>query len=113
VIKENKIKKLKSIKMGNQPSNGDKSNSNDNSQSKLNFDKNELKMLYRNFVRIDKDQSGNIEPNEFLNVPELADNPIVHRLITVFDKNNDGKISFYEFVNGLSVLTQAGTDYYF
>ena len=95
--------------MGNQPMNGEKSNTNSSTeQTNISFDKNELKMLYRNFLKLDRDHSGQIEPHEFFDVPELKENPIVQRIITVFDKNNDGKISFYEFVNGLSVLTNAG-----
>jgi len=76
--------------------------------SGLKFDKNELKVLYKNFVKLDQDHSGLIEPNEFFDVPELQDNPIVQRIINVFDKNHDGKISFYEFVSGLSLLTISG-----
>jgi serine/threonine-protein phosphatase 2B regulatory subunit len=74
----------------------------------INFDKKELKILYKNFIKLDQDHSGTIEPNEFFDVPELQDNPIVQRIISVFDKNNDGKISFYEFVTGLSTLTDSG-----
>lgn len=94
--------------MGNQPINGEKGKSSDNNQNSFIFDKNELKMLYKNFVKLDRDHSGQIEPHEFFDVPELKENPIVQRIITVFDKNNDGKISFYEFVNGLSILTNSG-----
>lgn len=94
--------------MGNQPTNGEKADSSDNTHGGLIFDKSELKLLYKNFVKLDRDHSGQIEPHEFFDVPELKENPIVQRIITVFDKNNDGKISFYEFVNGLSVLTNAG-----
>jgi serine/threonine-protein phosphatase 2B regulatory subunit len=68
------------------------------------FTKQELKSLYRSFLNLDKDKSGNLEANEFLDMPQLMDNPIVKRVIAVFDQNKDGKISFYEFVLGLSVL---------
>lgn len=77
------------------------------------FDKNELKVLYKNFVQLDQDNSGLIEPHEFLDVPELEDNPIVQRIISVFDKNNDGKISFYEFVSGLSLIANVGNFFTF
>ena len=70
----------------------------------LTFSKAELKVLYKNFIELDKDKSGLLEPDELLDVPELIYNPIVKRVIQVFDKNNDGKISFYEFILGLSVL---------
>lgn len=68
------------------------------------FSKNELKILYKNFTELDKDKSGLLEPHEFFDVPELNENPIVQRVISVFDKNNDGKISFFEFITGLSAL---------
>ena len=39
---------------------------------------------------------------------EIAQNPLVKRVIAVFDKNKDGKISFTEFISGLSTLSSAG-----
>jgi serine/threonine-protein phosphatase 2B regulatory subunit len=84
---------------------GNNQNKNENN---IKFNKEELKILYQNFQNLDTDKSGSIEPWELFNVPELKENPIVQRIITVFDKNNDGKISFYEFVIGLSSLTNSG-----
>jgi serine/threonine-protein phosphatase 2B regulatory subunit len=40
---------------------------------------------------------------------ELAQNPLVKRVIAVLDKNKDGNISFLEFVQGLNSLS-AGAD---
>ena len=36
---------------------------------------------------------------------ELANNPLVKRVIAVLDKNRDGEISFLEFVQGLNSLS--------
>ena len=95
--------------MGNQQNNlPNNSNDPDAPQNNINFSKKELKVLYRNFLKLDSDNSGLIEPKEFFDLPQLKENPIVQRIITVFDKNNDGKISFYEFINGLSVLSSLG-----
>ena len=58
----------------------------------------ELQKLYKNFSKLDKDQSGTLEPEEFFDIPELANNPLVKRVIAVLDKNKDGSISFLEFV---------------
>lgn len=69
------------------------------------FSKEEMKILYQNFIELDQDQSAFIEPEEFFEVDEIKENPIVKRVISVFDKNQDGKISFFEFVMGLSALT--------
>ncbi len=83
-------------------------NNQNKTENNINFNKQELKILYKNFQNLDTDKSGSIEPGELFNVPELKENPIVQRIISVFDKNNDGKISFYEFVTGLSSLTNSG-----
>ena len=69
------------------------------------FTKEELRILYENFTELDLDGSGQIEPEEFLELPELINNPIIKKVISIFDKNNDGKISFYEFILGLTALT--------
>ncbi len=76
-----------------------------NDKAQINFYKKELKILYKNFISMDANKNGLIEPDEFYDVPELKDNPNVQRIIYAFDKNGDGKISFYEFVWGLSELT--------
>ena len=53
----------------------------------LNFSEKELQKLYKNFSKIDKDKSGTLEPEEFFDIPELAQNPLVKRVISVLDKN--------------------------
>ena len=40
---------------------------------------------------------------------ELANNPLVKRVIAVLDKNKDGSISFLEFVQGLNSLSASST----
>merc|ERR1711953_1209483 len=55
--------------------------------------------------KIDRDKSGTLEPSEFFEIPELANNPLVRRVIAVLDRNNDGNISFLEFVHGLNSLS--------
>ena len=65
----------------------------------------ELQKLYKNFSKLDKDKSGTLEPQEFFDIPELANNPLVKRVIAVLDKNKDGSISFLEFVQGLNSLS--------
>lgn len=41
---------------------------------------------------------------------ELAQNPLVKRVIAVLDKNKDGNISFLEFVQGLNSLSSHATE---
>ena len=68
-----------------------------------------MQKLYKNFSKLDKDQSGTLEPEEFFDIPELANNPLVKRVIAVLDKNKDGSISFLEFVQGLNSLSASST----
>ena len=62
--------------------------------------------MYARFKQIDEDNSGDLDPDEIFNVPELNQNPLVKRVISIFDKNKDGKISFTEFLSGSSSLIQ-------
>ena len=64
----------------------------------LNFSEAEVKNLYKNFKSLDKDKNGTLEPEELFDIPELANNPLVKRVIQVLDKNKDGSISFLEFI---------------
>ena len=77
---------------------GNKFDKDENQLRELNFTEDELQKLYKNFNKLDKDKSGSLEPQEFFDIPELANNPLVKRVIDVLDKNKDGSISFLEFV---------------
>jgi len=63
-----------------------------------------MRKLYRSFKKIDKDASGDLDIEEFLSLPELALNPVVRRVVSIFDVNKDKTISFEEFVTGLAKL---------
>ncbi|KRX09822.1 hypothetical protein PPERSA_02694 [Pseudocohnilembus persalinus] len=69
-----------------------------------NFSKDEMKKVLKAFKKIDVNNSGDLDIEEFLKLPELSQNPLVRRVVSIFDKNNDGSISFEEFVEGLSQL---------
>ena len=49
------------------------------------------------------------DENFRLNEIELAQNPLVKRVIAVLDKNKDGSISFLEFVQGLASLSSGSS----
>lgn len=65
-----------------------------------NFNSDQIQKLYARFKQIDRDGSGELDPKEIFNVPELANNPLVQRVITIFDTDGNGKISFKEFLTG-------------
>ena len=71
----------------------------------MNLSEDEINKLYENFKALDKDGSNSLEPAEIMDLPELAQNPLVKRVIDVMDKDGDGNISFLEFVQGLTSLS--------
>jgi Ca2+-binding EF-hand superfamily protein len=68
----------------------------------------ELKRLHRRFKKLDKDGSGTLTIDEFTSIPELAVNPLLERVISIFDENKDNEIEFKEFIGALSVFSDKG-----
>ncbi|OLY85483.1 Calcineurin subunit B [Smittium mucronatum] len=73
-----------------------------------NFTPDEIKSLFMRFSKIDKDCSGAIDKDEFLSIPQLSNNPLAHRLIEIFDKDNSGEVDFKEFITCLSAFSNKG-----
>lgn len=46
----------------------------------------ELLRLKKRFMKLDKDGSGSIDKDEFLQIPQIATNPLAHRMIAIFDE---------------------------
>lgn len=59
----------------------------------------------------DEDGSGSIDRDEFLRAVGFSDRRslFMEQMFAIFDGNNDGRISFMEFLRGLSVLSTKGT----
>jgi serine/threonine-protein phosphatase 2B regulatory subunit len=36
-------------------------------------------------MKLDKDGSGSLSKDEFLQIPQIATNPLAHRMIAIFD----------------------------
>ncbi|WFD32142.1 Calcineurin subunit B [Malassezia sp. CBS 17886] len=74
-----------------------------------NFSAPEIQRLKKRFLKLDRDGSGSIDRDEFLQIPAIANNPLAHRLIDIFDEDGGGTVDFLEFVNGLSVFSNQGS----
>lgn len=46
----------------------------------------EIQRLKRRFMKLDKDGSGSIDKEEFLQIPQIANNPLASRMIAIFDE---------------------------
>ncbi|ODN80377.1 hypothetical protein L202_02630 [Cryptococcus amylolentus CBS 6039] len=93
-----------------------------------NFSGPELMRLKKRFMKLDKDGSGSIDKDEFLQIPQIANNPLAHRMIAIFDEewvlnarhvqrgignqlmnhSGSGTVDFQEFVGGLSAFSSKG-----
>ncbi|KAJ2455323.1 Calcineurin subunit B [Coemansia sp. RSA 2336] len=73
-----------------------------------NFTAEEIQRLYKRFSKLDKDKSGTIDKDEFLSIPQLANNPLSARLIDIFDTDGGGDVDFKEFITGLSTFSSKG-----
>ncbi|WWC87042.1 calcineurin subunit B [Kwoniella dendrophila CBS 6074] len=73
-----------------------------------NFSQPELMRLKKRFMKLDKDGSGSIDKDEFLQIPQIANNPLAHRMIAIFDEDGSGTVDFQEFVGGLSAFSSKG-----
>ncbi|KAL9623345.1 MAG: hypothetical protein Q9160_002452 [Pyrenula sp. 1 TL-2023] len=80
----------------------------DNIVSISNFDREEVDRLRKRFMKLDKDNSGTIERDEFLSLPQVSSNPLATRMIAIFDEDGGGDVDFQEFVSGLSAFSSKG-----
>lgn len=80
----------------------------DNIVSGSNFDRDEVDRLRKRFMKLDKDNSGTIEREEFLSLPQVSSNPLSTRMIAIFDEDGGGDVDFQEFVSGLSAFSSRG-----
>ena len=55
-----------------------------------------------------QDNSGTIERDEFLALPQISSNPLATRMIAIFDEDGGGDVDFQEFVGGLSAFSSRG-----
>ncbi|KAK4887030.1 hypothetical protein RN001_003301 [Aquatica leii] len=67
-----------------------------------NFDADEIKRLGKRFRKLDLDNSGALSIDEFMSLPELQQNPLVQRVIDIFDADGNGEVDFKEFIQGVS-----------
>lgn len=77
-------------------------------QKKSNFNASELERLKKRFMKLDSDGSGSIDREEFLQIPQIASNPLASRMIAIFDEDGGGTVDFQEFVGGLSAFSSRG-----
>ncbi|KAI8432491.1 hypothetical protein MSG28_004872 [Choristoneura fumiferana] len=56
-------------------------------------DADEIRRLGKRFRKLDLDNSGALSIDEFMSLPELQQNPLVQRVIDIFDADGNGEVS--------------------
>uniref|UniRef100_A0A8C6SKS7 EF-hand domain-containing protein n=1 Tax=Neogobius melanostomus TaxID=47308 RepID=A0A8C6SKS7_9GOBI len=69
----------------------------------------EVRRLDKRFKKLDLDDSGELSVEEFMSLPELQQNPLVQRVIDIFDKDGNGEVDFSEFIEGVLQFSVKGT----
>ena len=64
----------------------------------VNMSKDEIQRMYIRFKKLDKNNSGGIDVNEFMQIANIANNPLAQRVISIFDDDGGGEVEFSEFV---------------
>jgi serine/threonine-protein phosphatase 2B regulatory subunit len=72
------------------------------------FDPEEIARLGKRFKKLDLDNSGSLSVDEFMSLPELHQNPLVQRVIEIFDQDGNGEVDFKEFIEGVSQFSVRG-----
>lgn len=73
-----------------------------------NFDSEEIKRLGKRFRKLDIDGSGALSKEEFMQIADLQQNPLVQRVIDLFDTDGNGEVDFKEFIEGISQFSVRG-----
>merc|ERR1719350_1811041 len=71
------------------------------------FSADEVARLEKRFRKLDSDGNNRLSVAEF---PEMQENPIVQRVVQVFDADHSGELDFGEFVKGLAMFTMKNVD---
>uniref|UniRef100_A0A3B4XCG1 EF-hand domain-containing protein n=1 Tax=Seriola lalandi dorsalis TaxID=1841481 RepID=A0A3B4XCG1_SERLL len=74
----------------------------------VSIDADEIKRLGKRFKKLDLDNSGSLSVEEFMSLPELQQNPLVQRVIDIFDTDGNGEVDFQEFIEGVSQFSVKG-----
>ena len=70
------------------------------------FNENQIKRLYSRFKNLDRNDSGYLNRESFISIPELHVNPLRDRIIEVLidDNGENGQLNFRQFAKVLSTF---------
>ena len=79
-------------------------------QGSMMFSPQEINKLYKRFKMLDREGNGELRPEDFYDIPALAQNPLIQRVITIFAKERNGRVSFVQFIKGLEIFSAGASE---
>ena len=61
--------------------------------------------MFKNFKRLDANNDGFLSKEEFMQIENLQQNPLVPRVLEIFDEDGNDMIDFTEFITALSIFS--------
>ena len=74
-----------------------------------NFTESELRRLYRRFKKLSSIAKSDAADEELEDLAELASNPVLQRLLQIFNKFDNEETQFAQFVATLAILSDKGS----
>lgn len=74
-------------------------------QQGTNFSRDQIIRLHKRFRKLDADGNGEISREEFMAIPSLAQNPLLGRVLEIFDTDGNQSVDFREFVKALAIFS--------
>jgi serine/threonine-protein phosphatase 2B regulatory subunit len=56
------------------------------------IDSSSIRKMLQKFGKLDENKSGALSAKEFMQIPELMFNPLVERVIDIFDSDGNGEV---------------------
>lgn len=71
--------------------------------------KEDIVKLYKRFCALDTNKNGLIDAQEISSIEQLHENPLVSRLVAIFDRDGSGSLDFIEYLTALAIFSAKGT----
>jgi len=65
----------------------------------------QIMKLHKRFRKLDANDDGEISREEFRAIPQLQSNPLLDRVLTIFDTDGNQLVDFREFVKALAIFS--------
>eukprot|EP00756_Hemistasia_phaeocysticola_P011902 Hpha_TRINITY_DN15157_c0_g1::TRINITY_DN15157_c0_g1_i1::g.129974::m.129974/K06268/PPP3R, CNB; serine/threonine-protein phosphatase 2B regulatory subunit len=69
------------------------------------FTHEQIVKLHKRFRKLDTDGNGEISWDEFESIEQLQQNPLLGRVLTIFDTDGNKSVDFREFVKALAIFS--------